>query len=108
MSKLARVTQVAVFFILLSCSEPLEYGSKMDSVQNLSISQLSKPPDLYDSIVVELTGYYYWGFEQSVFYERKWIKSNSNAVWVDFTDSLNDSVPEGINDKLQGERLKLL
>lgn len=81
----------------------------IESYQPANLSAITSSSQKYDSSYVEVTGFYYLGFEVSALSNSRGSQYESSMLWVDFSSSVFDSLIKNEDDlkKLLGKKIKM-
>ena len=84
-----------------------------ENYQRVNFNLIMNSAEKYDSSFVEITGFYYLGFEASVISNSKTGQNEKSMIWVDFRSSLIDSLEKNSNDehvfeKISGKKIKII
>ena len=110
-------TLLLIIYLLSGCDPERStiYSTKdcLEKYQPGNIAAIVSSPEKYDHSYVEITGFYYWGVEQTSLSNARVSKYKSSLLWVDFNSSLIDSLEnnnihnENIFKNLTGRRIKI-
>ncbi len=76
------ITLVLIFF-LCSCTKQYEFGLQKEIKEKTNLKQIAQSPSSYSSEIIELTGFYFCGFEESGLHETRINRNNGQAIWVE-------------------------
>ncbi len=92
--------------ITVGCKlEPIQVGTEQLNLATPKMAELKNGSNFHQK-TIELTGYYFSGFELSGLFESKNSKQEE-AVWVDFSDDLNEQIDSTMEQRLQGRKLRV-
>ncbi|MEO9803940.1 MAG: hypothetical protein ABJF04_11855 [Reichenbachiella sp.] len=99
---------ILILFTLLTLGcklDPIRTGTEQLNLPTPRITELKRSSDFHQK-TIELTGYYFSGFELSGLFESK-NSGQEEAVWVDFSDELNKHIDSAMEERLQGRKLRV-
>ena len=87
-------------------SNPIRTGNEQLQLPVPSFSELDKNGQLYHLTNIELSGYFNYSFENVALYRTKFSEMDE-AVWIDFSNSLNESLKEETLERLTGKKIRI-
>ena len=111
------VALLFITYIFLGCDpgRTTLYSTQkcIENFQPTNLISITSSAQKFDSNYVEVTGFYYSGFEKSALSNSKNSLYESSMLWVDFNSSLVDSLEknkinnENFFEKLSGKKIKI-
>lgn len=108
-----------ILLMQVSCNS-LQKNSKVyvsddcdENFRQISFSSLVDSMQNYDKVAVSVSGYYSYAFETSALSSRKNINRSRKLVWIDFTESIVDSLKKGrptdenIFERISGKKVRM-
>lgn len=96
-----------ILILTFGCkSDPIQTGNEQNGIPTPTISELTLDQQSYHLKNIELTGYFNYTFENVAVYSTE-RSGTDEAVWVDFSDSLDNSLTEETLENLQGRKLRV-
>lgn len=90
------------------------YSTKdcIGNYQPVNFNLIMNAAQEFDSSLIEVTGFYYMGFEVSAISNSKHNQSEKSMIWVDFRPSLVDTLEKNaangnVFEKLSGKKIKI-
>lgn len=112
------IISICSFFVFVGCNSDKKFSKIYisdycnESFKNVSFKSTTDSASFYDGQLVEMTGYYNWGTEESAISLKKYSGIESR-IWTEFSkviaDSLeeNKSPNENVFEEMQGKKITI-
>ena len=87
-------------------SSSFRTGNEQIELPTPSFSELDEYRQSYQLINIELVGYFSYSFENVALYRTK-RSGTDEAIWIDFSDNITDSLNEEILENLKGRKIRV-